>query len=394
MNSAKTIRSGRRRYSKPVMGIAVVAALGLVAACSSSSKSTPASTGSSGGSQAASSPAAGVPQKVKDNVAAHSKNPDIGLAPLSKKPATGKSAIYLTISSQPSDLANGAAAVEAAKAVGWTGSTISYDGTPVGLGKAMDQAIAQKPTAIMLTSQDPSLFRTQLAEADKDGIAVVDSNITSPATGPADGGLAGVAFGAGWGDATARLAADWAINDSNGHAHVLIANVVTGFPGNLAQEASYADELKTECADCSSKVVNIELTDIGGKGPSLEVAALNSDPSLNYVWFGFGAVGLGFDAALKAAGLSGKVKITSGFPLDATFPALLNGTEAMTSLISQQTWGWTVFDAVLRYEDTGQPANTNYNPSEFFTKDNTPATGTPIAPSDYQEQFKKAWLVD
>lgn len=391
----------RRHASRVAAAVAAVCVGSLIAACSSASSgdttssasTSAASTQTIGSNSSTGTASTAVPSAVSQAVATFSKSPDFGLTPLSSAPKPGGSIVYIYQTSVPSDVANSEAVMAAAKAIGWKGTQIAFDSTPAGLQQAMTQAIADKPTGILFTGFSPSALGTTLAQADKASIAVVDSNQLADATGMEQNGLAGVAFGSKWTSQMAQLSADWVIKNSNGEGNVLIINATSGLPGNAAQDEAYAQEIKTQCPGCSSKELVVQLSDIGSKAPGLEVAALEADPSINYVWCGFGLLCQGLDAALKAAGLQDKVKVTSLFPLDSTITAIHDGTEAMSFVITQQVWGWTMVDTLLRALETNGPVTTNYVPAQFITSANAPSGGTLTIPPDYEQQFLTAWKV-
>jgi ABC-type sugar transport system substrate-binding protein len=104
----------------------------------------------------------------------------------------------------------------------------------------------------------------------------------------------------------------------------------------------------------------------------------------------------GVVSALKAAGLSGKVKIVSDDGQVANMQAIKDGTEAATVGVPLMMSEWYVADAMARYS-LGMsllPVSKEVLPMQLFTSNNVP---NPIAqydgPTDYQTLFKGLWHV-
>jgi ribose transport system substrate-binding protein len=395
-------RHSRPRVSKKARlgGAALAVATLALAACSSSSSSSSSSpaassaaTSSAGtaSSSAAATPASGVSAAVTATVNQYTQTPVLSLQPLPKKPPMGDKLIYLA-EPTPSALVDAQGAKAAAAAVGWSATVIDYQGTPQSLDTAFEQAIAAKPTVIALDSTPTSEFQQQLTQADKAGIIVDDANQVTPPTGAAANGLDAVPFDKHTSEVEGQISADWIIQNSNANADVAIVNI-TGYPGPIVESDAFTQELTSQCPKCKVTDVNVQIADIGTTAPSKEVAAIEANPSINYVWFTFGDLALGFDSALHAAGIQNRVKVTSASADDETMAAVRSGTEAMTVDNSYLVNGWNIFDAALRYLETGKPVETGYTPFQIYTKSNVPSSNEPIVPANYVQLFSSAWHV-
>ncbi len=179
----------------------------------------------------------------------------------------------------------------------------------------MDAAIAQHPDLIILsTAPDPRVLQPQLRAAKAAGIPVEVTHFydqSSPPPPACVGCAAGVAalvtapF-----NAAGAAEADWIINDSHGHAHVLIvsASDVIPSPGILsAMEGEY----RTYCPDCTYKIINIPVAQWNTGVQSQVESALNADPSINYVDALYDAMVTGAVPAVQTVGKTGSVKVLS-----------------------------------------------------------------------------------
>jgi hypothetical protein len=82
-------------------------------------------------------------------------------------------------------------------------------------------------------------------------------------------------------------------------------------------------------------------------------------------------------------------------PDDNAIKALRNGTNAWWVNQSSLMNGWTELDAALRAIDGGKTVTDSGDyPLALLTPKTVPAgTDLPVLPTDYQDEFKKLWLV-
>jgi ribose transport system substrate-binding protein len=179
----------------------------------------------------------------------------------------------------------------------------------------MDAAIAQHPDLIILsTAPDPRVLQPQLRAAKAAGIPVEVTHFydqSSPPPPACVGCAAGVtALVTAPFNAAGAAEADWIINDSHGHAHVLIVSApdVIPSPGILsAMEGEY----RTYCPDCTYKIINIPVAQWNTGVQSQVESALNADPSINYVDALYDAMCTGAVPAVQTVGKTGSVKVLS-----------------------------------------------------------------------------------
>jgi ribose transport system substrate-binding protein len=179
----------------------------------------------------------------------------------------------------------------------------------------MDAAIAQHPDLIILsTAPDPRVLQPQLRAAKAAGIPVEVTHFydrSSPPPPACVGCAAGVtALVTAPFNAAGAAEADWIINDSHGHAHVLIVSAldVIPSPGILsAMEGEY----RTYCPGCTYKIINVPVAQWNTGVQSQVESALNADPSINYVDALYDAMCTGAVPAVQAVGKTGSVKVLS-----------------------------------------------------------------------------------
>ncbi|WGL54150.1 substrate-binding domain-containing protein [Nocardioides sp. BP30] len=375
-----------RQVRTGVAAFAVLAALSTAAACGSDNSSTGSSTDKSGGADGA----AAVPSEVSATVDQFRGEAQLGLKPLSAKPATGKHVIFLANAAAPTTVTTGGFFLEAAKTLGWTGKMENYAGDPASLATAVDQAVSEKPDGIVISGADPSSFSNALKKAGAAGVPVFVGGAPAKPTGMDQGGLSGLSLGEQYLLAEGKTSADWVLKDSGAKANVAIVTLA-GFPTLQVEEKGFTDELKSVCPSCKTKTVETQLTDIGKALPGTVVSTLQTEPDINYVYFPYGDMSVGVPAALKAANLS--PKLVTAIASDNTYADLKSGKAVMTLSTASEIQGWLEADLVARYYDTKAPVLDDVTPFRIYDKTNDQADKLPVSPSDYQDQFKKLWLL-
>jgi ribose transport system substrate-binding protein len=298
----------RRAFMKTSAGLAaaVVALLGLTSACGSSQTTTTLSRSSSG-----------LLAKVATKVATDKAIPPWAAPgpPVDVGKLKGKRVFIIPEVPNPfnENIQNTYKRIFNAVGVKWT--FYANQGLISQWIAGMDEAIAQRPDLIILSAApDPRVLQPQLRAAKAAGIPVevtqfydrstprppaclaCAAGVTALVTGPYNNGGA--------------AEADWIINDSHGHAHVLIvmAPDVIPSPGILsAMEREY----RSYCPGCTYKVVNVPIaqwtTELQGQVQS----ALLADPSINYVDAEGDGMCIGAVPAIQAVGKTGSVKVVS-----------------------------------------------------------------------------------
>jgi len=364
------------------MSVPALLALVLVACGESDDKTTSADASAA----AASAPEPITTPPAKINVT----------TPLEAAPAAGKTFFWLQCELPICEKIGGGveAAVEAA---GWNFETLVFKAADPGSG--VQSAVQQSPDVIGITGIPSAAIKSQLKEAADAGIPVVTCSpgpeepspttyaaICSQTTGPDGENLA-----------------KWAIKDSGGDAHMVMVTIPS-FPSLQTTVDGMNAVLEEHCPGCSSGELDLTVEDLaGGQVASKLVAYLQSNPDTNYVVFNFGDLEIGVPEALKAAGFEDKVKLIGNGAGPQQFQALIDGgMDAAWVAYPAVYEGWEMVDAALRLVDGGKlpdgyQEEVQALPSYIV---DTPEAAEALAPeldyegpADYQEQFKKLWLV-
>jgi ABC-type sugar transport system substrate-binding protein len=386
-------RRPRRRSLAATAGFAAVAVT--LVACSSGNSATSSTTGSAAAAAATSGSATSSCVAAAN---AHLKPwdtlpPSLSSAytPLTTKPSSGGTVIKLVNGHIPSDNESFQQQALAAQAIGWTAKEIIFDGTVADLNAKFQQAISEQPTAITVSGWPPAALQRPLAAAKAANIIVGLSSVADPASSYP--GYASNTNGAATAKEIGQLNAYMFMRDSGCKGSVAIFNLP--FPILRIGTSEFQATVKAHCPDCTVSYNEVQSSDIGTPAlPSAVVSKLQSSPSTKYVYAIIGNVADGLAPALSQAGISG-VKIFGQVPDATSIAALRNGTNAwwidQNSLID----GWTEMDGLLRaLEAKKTVSDTGGYPLAILTPQNVPSgTGIPVEPANYQNEFKKLWLV-
>lgn len=288
----------------------------------------------------------------------------------------------------------------ATETLGWTYKGINIGTDPEGIQKAFSSALSlnPQPDAIIVAGSPKSSYSALLAQAKARGIAVV-SNSTVDEAGTGDGLIATVG-GAPDAELAGRMVAAQVVADSNGEARVALFTV-SAYPLLGAFTASFEQSLSAWCARCSVKVVDQQAVDIGTRTPSSVVSTFQADPALDYAVFAIGDMTIGVPPALKAAGLTDRVKILGQLASAPNIEAVAAGTEHAWTAFPAPSFGWTTVDAIARHsvgDDPRVSTDAKYA-TMLLTKDAVPGlaqdgSGNFLGVVDYADQWKKLWHVD
>ena len=367
---------------------AVVTAVALLAAASACTRSS-SDSGSTGQSA---STAAGV-ARARAYVAANMAAPtSLGLDPLSKKPDP-KYMISLE-NPVPTAVTKDDGTEAAAKALGWKYERIQVPAGPEGAAKAMDEAIARKPDYINYSGTAAATVAPELRAAQAAGIKIVPDGVTDPISNVQ---ISADIDGRPYVKNNAEKIASYIIAKSNGKAHVAIFSLQV-FPILTTFVDTFQQTMRNDCPDCKVTYVNQQISDIGTKIPGSVVSTVQRDPSISWAVFSFGDLALGVNAALRSAGMGGKVNIGGETPAAANITALKRGTETVWTGFPIAILGWRIADMAGR-DSVGDPltkAEATPLPGQILDSSNIANTrldntGAYIGITDYASQFSQLW---
>jgi ribose transport system substrate-binding protein len=374
------------RKTRRSVGVAVLTAGALLlAACGSDS-----SGGSGGKNQPAGPGVAEAKAAVRQSLAVPTKITQTKPLP-SAPPKTG-SIIFLA-NPLPATQLIGQGAKQAAEAIGWSFDQVTYDAAnPATLQAAFMSALAKKPTAVITSGVAKKVYGQSVIDAyEKAGIAIVQS-VACPAE--KSGSVVLGPNGCQFEEVGGKLFADWFIADSNGRGKALLADV-TAYPSYATFGEAFRNEVKAKCPDCSVKSVQLTADQVNkGQIVPVVVNALRSAPEIKYAVFDNGQFTKGFDAALKAAGISG-IKSGGRAVDEGTLSALKNADGGAWTASSYPLVGIAAVDTALRALMGADGFEANFAlPIQLLTKDNAANVGSPYnQPADGLAQYLKLWQV-
>lgn len=367
-----------RRAAGVAAGTLMVAIV--AAGCGSSSNS---GSGSGSGSASSSANIAAAQQVVAQ---AMQRPATITVSkPVGKAVPAGKKVVYISCGISVCQL-QGQIVAQAAKALGWTTSTVTTDGTPTSVQSAYDTALRQGANAIVTTAALRAEIASKLPLLQTKGVVVSDCCSTDPVASPFIYNTSTPPQAAVGGK---YLAAE-VVADSKGKANTLYVNIPA-----FTILSSLGSEFKTAysqyCATCGYSSIDVSLTQLA-TAPNLIVSYLRSHPSVNYVALSVAnQLDTGLPAALSAAGLSHvKVVGQGGGPTD--FQYVANGQELALLPFDYYNVDYQMVDALARHF-AGAPVELTAPPEWLVTKANLPSNHDSLFPDvpAFQSQFLKLW---
>ena len=379
----------RRRGARFTAVTATVAAAAALAACgSSSSSASTTGSGSTGASTPSNSGVATATTELKNYQATPTKVTIT--TPLKSPPPSGKTIVMLG-TSDPSNVIIQHAVQKLAGLVHWNYSLVTYDpANPATFNSAVDTALSKHADYLFeagLPLSPAALQKVQAAGAKWVLSAVAPATIKPPVLANAADCVNDQLQG--------QLIADYMVADSGGKANAVIEHI-PAYPILGCFTDAFVQRVKALCPSCTTKFATITIPDLtAGRVPSTLVSAIQSNPNTNYLVFDDGPFAAGVTAALKAAGLAGKVKIIGEAADQGAVAALKNGTNTAWTGYDPGYLAYTMLDAALR-DAEGMPISQTAEgktPLQVLTHANVGSTTTWSEPADALNQFKPIWKV-
>lgn len=305
---------------------------------------------------------------------------------------SGKRIVYVAQTMTNPGVAGAAQGVqEAAKSIGWSVRVIDGQGTPAGIQTAFSQAIALRPSGIVVGGFDPRLTSQQVAKARADHIPLVGwhavddpgpskdpelfSNITTRVTD------------------VAKISADWVITHSHGHAGVVVFT-----DASIPFARNKSELIKKQLATCSGVKLlaeeNIPISDTSSRTPQ-EVSSLLSrfrdgwthSVAINDVYFADAAPAL---RAARKKGGGAPYNIGAGDGDPSAFQRI-NSRQFQAATVPEPfaQQGWQILDEFNR-AFSGRPASGYVAPVHIATAANS-RRATTWDPSGYRAAYLRIW---
>jgi ribose transport system substrate-binding protein len=286
--------------------------------------------------------------KARAAAAAESKSPtSIGITtPLAKRPKPGTlSVCYLSFLTVPVVGTNTSGLEDGAKALGVKIYKYDLGATADTQQTALNAALNQKCDGYWVSGGIAvATWKKQAAVLKQRGVPVVSQGDTWPNTGK----NLNYYSVAGVGETGSKLF-DYALAQENGKPVNMVvvsppAAQFKVFAGTYPYTKAEAARL---CPMCKVTVLYLPSTAQGTTAPSQVVSYLQGHPDVNWV-MGLLDMNIGLPSALKAAGLSNRVKL-EGFVGGATeLGYVKKGQEVADLQYANVTQGWLTLDALVR----------------------------------------------
>ncbi|WP_367324951.1 substrate-binding domain-containing protein [Streptomyces sp. HUAS ZL42] len=306
--------------------------------------------------------------------------------------ASGRTIVYVAQTMTNPGVAGAADGVrDAARVIGWNVRVIDGGGTPAGIQAAMGEAVALRPSGIVIGGFDPNSTSQQVARANAARIPIVGWHaVASPGPSRRPALFTNVTTKV---EEVARVSAQWVISSSHGDAGVVIFT-----DASIPFAKNKSDLIRKELATCSGVRLlayeNIPIPDASSRTPR-EVSSLLSrfqdrwthSVAINDLYFADAA------PAFRAAGKKGSgppFNIGAGDGDPSAFQRI-NSRQYQAATVpeplSQQ--GWQIVDEFNR-AFSGSPASEYVAPVHITTADNSEGATT-WDPSGYREAYRRIW---
>ncbi|ARF53837.1 substrate-binding domain-containing protein [Streptomyces gilvosporeus] len=311
---------------------------------------------------------------------------------LGPKATSGKDIVYVAQTMTNPGVAGAAKGVqEAARVIGWKVRVIDGQGTPAGIQAAFSQAIALRPSGIVLGGFDPGLTSQQVAQATTEHIPLIGWHAVA-APGPSTHPALFTNITTRVQD-VAKISADWIIAHSHGHAGVVVFT-----DASIPFARNKSDLIRKELATCSGVHVlaqeNIPISDTSSRTPQEVSSLLSRFPdtwthsvAINDVYFADAAPAL---RAARRKGAGAPFNIGAGDGDPSAFQRI-NSRQFQTATVpepfSQQ--GWQILDEFNR-AFSGRPASGYVAPVHIATAANS-GGATTWDPPGYRAVYRRIW---
>ncbi|MFG2209537.1 substrate-binding domain-containing protein [Streptomyces sp. NPDC048638] len=306
--------------------------------------------------------------------------------------ASGKSIVYVAQTMTNPGVAGAAQGVaEAARVLGWTVRVIDGQGTPAGIQAAFSQAIALRPSGIVIGGFDPDLTSQQLGRAAAEHIPLVGWHaVASPGPSKHPELVSNITTKV---EDVAKISADWVITHSNGNAGVVVFT-----DASIPFARNKSELIKKELATCSSVKLlaeeNIPISDTSSRTPQEVSSLLSRFPdawthsvAINDVYFADAAPAL---RAARKKGAGAPYNIGAGDGDPSAFQRI-NSKQFQAATVpepfSQQ--GWQILDEFNR-AFARAPASGYVAPVHISTAANSHGATTWDLPG-YRAAYRKIW---
>jgi ribose transport system substrate-binding protein len=311
-----------------------------------------------------------------------------------KAKAGGKTIFVIPASSQIPFVATIANNVKRIAATANVKTTIwQNQGQPSQWVQGMNAAISQKASAIvLLAGNDPAALQPQIKAAKAKGIPTIVAHLYDDKQKPAPnvGGLVNIPY-----NLAGQLIADKAIVDTKGKANALVVTI-NQVKSTVPMVAGIKSEFSKYCKDCKLKFTDVTIADVATKIQPNVQAALTADPNLNYVICLYDSAEAPFaEAAIRAAGRTGKVKISTFNGTPEILKEVKSNQIVSADVGENLDWiGYAIVDQSMRIMGGLAPVKNARVPIRVFDGSNIAQAGSSYTAgfgTAYVAGYQKLW---
>jgi ribose transport system substrate-binding protein len=293
-----------------------------------------------------------------------------------------------------------AAAVQAAKSLGWSTNLVDGKFSPTNWNGAIRQAVAAKADAIMLIAVDCGAVRQSLLAAKAKGVKIgamfsIDCDDPSVKQPPLFDAPLIANNTKDWSAQVYQWAqgrADAIIAKTDGKAKVIDFNQDALLVGKYAR-LGFEKEMST-CSGCKIvDTVNLGLTDVGPPLQSKTQSAILQHPDANAVFPLYdGQTLAGVAAGVKASGRAAKLFVMGGEGYAPDMDLIRGHSGQNAAMGFSAEWGaYAVVDGLNRVFDGMQPQNSGVGWQLIDSSKNLPASGPWKPPVNFVSVYSKLW---
>ncbi|ANP53299.1 ribose transport system substrate-binding protein [Streptomyces griseochromogenes] len=304
----------------------------------------------------------------------------------------GKTIVYVAQTMTNPGAAGAADGVrEAARVIGWNVRVIDGGGTPAGIQAAMSQAVALKPSGIVIGGFDPDATSQQVARAHAARIPLIGWHaVASPGPSRRPELFTNITTKV---EDVAAVSAQWVIATSEGRAGVVLFT-----DASIPFAKNKSELIRKQLATCSGVRLlayeNIPIPDASSRTPQEISSLLSRFPgrwtysvAINDLYFADAA------PAFRAAGKKGAgppFNIGAGDGDPSAFQRI-NDKQYQAATVPEplSLQGWQIVDEFNR-AFSGRPASRYVAPVHITTIDNSDGATT-WDPSGYREAYRRIW---
>jgi ribose transport system substrate-binding protein len=309
--------------------------------------------------------------------------------PIDKEIPSGKKITFISCGVEACAV-QGPILAEGAELLGWSVTQVGTDGSPERIQGAFQAAIRAGADAVIVNAADKDQLAAQLKAAEEAGVEFVTCCSANAEQGT------DVLFNIGSPEQNApigEMLAAKVVADSGGEANAVYVNV-SAFAILAAVRDTFEQRYKELCSSCGFDSIDIPFSSLGKDAPDRIVSYLRSHPDVNYVVLAeSGSTAPGLTAAMRAAGLTDKVKIVGQGGNEAVYNELKSGNILAVVPSALYSYDYAMLDALAR-KFAGVPVEET--PPEFWLMDQEGAPDTLTGPAfpiveDYKAQWAELW---